>query len=567
LESGLEKLSAQLKIRDTSVSGRTENKRTGLLKYIRVEGGLIHGNSGGALVDMEGNVRCVADAIVFERSTGMVSAIGLAIPSEYVQRLLWGFPLETTPKLPYKASEAYAKLPVEIKFGDPMKRVKKVWIEYWTGTPTYVTLEGYAGQGLGQKIPLPRRNSATKPKPRPNDSERSSVECTYDPEKGIAKGEFILTDTEPGYAHWIQVRYIDGTGAEKWGDAVFYAPEGSPVERRDLLLKPKFAKGSVRVIEVDSEADYRYVVYGVDRGHTMRLSARLSERMLGTDPATRLQGVEYRFDKILFGPPRTRGELVTMILAGLENPQLFQQQCRELIMRAGFTSDGLLTKSVVDTSRVPNPIQQVLYKQFADQVLEAIQLMCIKFPNKTVAYGESWEQPLNLHIETRKKHEPALYKLKMTYQGIRDRGGRREAVVEIKGSIARDDKAETIELKTKDRKDTDDDEEPMETPKDKDASAELQTPKKKDAPKDKGKDKDSDKDKSEPAPSGGKRPLYGLVRGYAYVDVEMGTVSTCELYIDIDTEITVKDPGTKADVPTKAGGTIQLRLVRHASDK
>src|SRR5262249_55371537 len=45
---GIDGLVTQLKISDTSVSGRLDNKATGLLKYIQIEGGTTHGNSGGA---------------------------------------------------------------------------------------------------------------------------------------------------------------------------------------------------------------------------------------------------------------------------------------------------------------------------------------------------------------------------------------------------------------------------------------------------------------------------------------------------------------------------------------
>ena len=565
----MDPMSVKVSFRNSYVIGRADNVKTGLLRYIRVEGGLIDGNFGGAVVDMNGAVRGIAANYVPESEKRIMCN---CIPAEYAQRLLWGYPLETRPKLPYQADSTIAKLPVEVKFGDPLKRVKKVWLEYWTGRPG-----------------LPRRPSATAPKPRPDDTGRQTVEAQYDPETMLATGEFVLPDLDPGSAYWIQPRYIDGTGNEKWGEAIFFAPDGSPVERRDIVLKPKFSKGSVRIIEVDSDADYRYVVLGRDRGHVMSLSARLSERMLGVDAQTRLQGVEYKFDDVKFGQPRSRPEVIQLLLAGVDNQQLFKDQIRRLILRAGFTNDGLLKKSAIDTTQVANPVHAVMYGQFSNQVLEAIQLMSIKFPNCAVKIDETWEQPLSLHLETRKKHEPALYTLKMKYLGVRNRGGRNEAVIDITGSIARDEKEETINLKSKDDKDEDEKDGEnkegagdgkggdgkgmsslMQAPKPKDPPKPKEPGKPKETPKPKDKDgagKDAGKEKDDVPATPGKKPLYGLVRGTAYIDLETGAVSMCRLFIDVDTEITVKDPQTKADMSVRAGGTIKVSLVRHASDR
>src|SRR5262249_3820909 len=51
LTEGTEKLAATLKVRESSVSGRVQRK-DGSIKWIQVEGGVTHGNSGGALIDM-----------------------------------------------------------------------------------------------------------------------------------------------------------------------------------------------------------------------------------------------------------------------------------------------------------------------------------------------------------------------------------------------------------------------------------------------------------------------------------------------------------------------------------
>ena len=57
-----------------------------------------------------------------------------AMPGEHAARLLQGWPLEVRPGIPFLDGSA-GKQPVEIEFGDPMKRVKKVALDFWVGAP------------------------------------------------------------------------------------------------------------------------------------------------------------------------------------------------------------------------------------------------------------------------------------------------------------------------------------------------------------------------------------------------------------------------------------------------
>jgi hypothetical protein len=223
-------------------------------------------------------------------------------------------------------------------------------------------------------------------------------------------------------------------------------------------------------------------------------------------------------------------------------------------------------KVQIDLSRV-RPITMIpLLKQFNDQVLQSVQTMNIRIPNKMVQYGEEWEQPTNLLIAAKSKLEPALFKMKMKYLGVRDRGGRQEAVIDIKGSIANDPNAKSLDvrqLKSEDDKDQ---------PKDKGSPKNGPKGKPKDAPKDEPSEKEAifTQTSMQLPPSvatGKKKPLYGDVKGHAYIDVESGQVSYCKLFLDIDVEVMHKDKQTGADVPVRAGGTMVLEMSRRSSNK
>jgi hypothetical protein len=185
-----------------------------------------------------------------------------------------------------------------------------------------------------------------------------------------------------------------------------------------------------------------------------------------------------------------------------------------------------------------------------------------------VQYGEEWEQPTNLLINARSRLEPALFKMKMKYLGVRDRGGRMEAVVDIKGTIANDPNAKTLDVRQL-KSETKDDPNGKEAPKGKGRPKDAP----KDAPKTQPKEDPKGEVDNEPevfvttmmqmpptSSTGKKKPLYGDVKGFAYVDVESGQVSFCKLFLDIDVEIMHVDRQTKAEIPVRAGGTMTLEM-------
>jgi hypothetical protein len=319
-------------------------------------------------------------------------------------------------------------------------------------------------------------------------------------------------------------------------------------------LEARFKNGNIRFVDVSTEADYRYVIYGADVGRVAHLKATMLEGVVGLDPLTKLQNVQYKFEEVAFGEPRSLTDVLRILLTVLRGPDVLLQ-IKNVVSQATFTKDGVMTKAVADLSQVPARYAG-LYKQFNDQVLQAIQVMSIKFPNRKVEYGETWEQPTNLLIATRNRHEPALFLLTMKYMGVRDRGGRPEAVIEIRGTVANDPNAKSIDLPSlrtggDDGKDSPKDGKP-------DQFQSKQAPKAN--PK--------SEPKAAPAQPAQKtnKPLYGAVRGYAFIDVETGTVAQCQLFLDVDVEILHKDKQTNTDVPVRAGGTIAMKMIRRTSN-
>src|SRR5581483_8996259 len=102
------------------------NKDGYSVKYIQVEGGADPGNSGGAVVDTNGNVSAVLVA------GDPRSNMRWVIPSEYVLHLLHGRVLKLVPGQAV-TSGGGVKQPLRANVADPLKRLTKVTADVWVG--------------------------------------------------------------------------------------------------------------------------------------------------------------------------------------------------------------------------------------------------------------------------------------------------------------------------------------------------------------------------------------------------------------------------------------------------
>jgi hypothetical protein len=281
--------------------------------------------------------------------------------------------------------------------------------------------------------------------------------------------------------------------------------------------------------------------------------------------------VSYKYENLAFGQPKTQNQFIKAMLTLVNGPQLLTQ-IRNVISQTLYTKDGVMLPNAQVSMQGVDPRVAPLAKQFNDQVLQSIQTMSLKMPNKVVQYDESWVQPSNLLIQARNRFEPALFNLTMTYKGVRDRAGRSEAIIDIKGSIARDTQGKAItEAELKTDPDGDDANPPGEQPEGGNPKGKGGEPKGKAGPPTKN-NHGTGADLLQriqallpPTKAVGKTPLYGDVKGFAYIDVESGHVSYCKLFLDIDVEVMHVDQQTKAKIPVRAGGTIEMELKRRTS--
>jgi len=478
-------------------------------------------------VDAKGEVRgvLVAGFDGFELRWG--------IPSEYAARMVDGYPLEILPGRAY-LDGSVPKQPVQIRFSDPLGQLKEVAIDFWVGE------RGKA-----------RKASDVAPKPAPGDGPRQSAKLSLKPGdwpgERLAAGEFVLPDVPQGRVCWLQPRFTNATGKEQWSRAVPYAPDGPPVERKPTELAVKFKKGSHRDLELTTFTNIYTKELGRGKREGFPFKVAMTEHVLQTTKqggATinlEYQGLEVDFKKIFpeldEAPPQVNAVLNQRI-----KPLL--SLIRGVLVVVQVTSDGnmKLVRNGLNYARVPYPVQPLMH-QFNSQILSSLQALTFPLPGKQVPYGHTWEFPTDLFVNAGSRSEGALFAMKFKYVGVRTRGGRTEAVVEIAGSLKGDPNAKGVE--TSDAKD---DPQPADNPT---GTPEPQGSRFQDTP---------------PAAKKGRKGLYGVARGYAYIDVTGGFVAEVKLYIDLDIEATTKDPVTKQDVPVDAGGTMELLLRRRTAE-
>jgi hypothetical protein len=349
-----------------------------------------------------------------------------------------------------------------------------------------------------------------------------------------------------GQICWLQPRFTNGTSKEQWSRAIVYAPDGPPVERKPAILAVQYKKGTSRGLELTTFTSLHYILFGKQYPIGIPFKVNLAENILAVGSKTGMATVHLQYKnleldlkKILPGLDEAPPQLEAMLQ---QRMQPLLSLIRGLLIVVDVTRDGHMKNPRINVSGLPFGVQGQML-QFNDQVFSSLQALTFPLPGKEVPYGYVWDFPTDLFIAAKNKNEAAAFKMKFKYVGVRDRGGRQEAVVEITGALAHNPNAKGANA-------ADVAEEPAQII---DKPAEGTVP---DALRDQPAGVDAGK---------GKKGLYGSANGFAFVDIKDGFVAEVKLYIDLDVEMKVKDIQSKQDVPVVAGGTMELHLVRRSA--
>jgi predicted Zn finger-like uncharacterized protein len=400
-----EAIGKEITVRESSVASLKKDK-FGTLDRVQVNGGIDPGNSGGPVVDANGDVVGVSVAKI--RGTN----IDFAIPGERVRTLLDGRIKEMgVDNVPYVQDNKII-MPVRMIMVDPLNRIKEVALEVWTGD-------------ANQPRP-PAMGEA--PKPAAGDSNHERFKLTY--QAGEGKADVVLPTLPPGKVYYVQPYYVNGAGKAHWAGGGMHTPP-PPVERKPVRLALEQKNGD-RALTLQLEHSFS-VSDGdhSDQLFKVEMNAGLKESTISVD---RLNGAQIQLRYSSFGIN------VTQDGQPLEDDDKKQVErvknyMGNLIESMVQDPNGNLRQGDPNFGRIPQGDREQVQKTHA-QVQHALEALAVYVPGKEVKYGDKWEAFRTVPLGRPGKFEMGAVQMTYTYLGVRkNAAGRDEAVIALDGVI------------------------------------------------------------------------------------------------------------------------------------
>ena len=410
-----------LKTRNTYVTGRIPNE-DGSIKFIQVEGGVDGGNSGGAVVDTNGNVVAIVDAEL--RGTNMK----FVIPSEYAVHLLLGRILKVMPGQAISSGPT-SRLPLAALIADPLKRLRRVEADIFVGRKP--------DTAKGETTFRPASDG--EPAKLDGDGPASTVQLEYDPNQRLplgepykASGEAVLPPVGPNEVYWFRPHYFTADGKQRWAEAVVMEMGRYPVDARPahLAIQHKVTTNAkdARRVEISTRQVSSFESEGGGGGGDQQLLANLLEKTIDVKKDT--------------GDARVRIQYQDIHLPDATKDSFYRKQLRGVLesikfLRGEFTvtKDGEFKSPHTDWAEVPMSLRHPILRQFNEQIITALEDQSLVLPNKDVQPGDTWTQEIHYILPLDRSVQNAPFRITCKYLGSRVRDGREEAVIEMDGRI------------------------------------------------------------------------------------------------------------------------------------
>lgn len=415
---------------------------SGNLYSVQVSGGMVHGNSGGPLVDADGNVTAVAVRVDLDRQ-GRFTGIAYGVPTEFVTGLIAGRVADVKFGQPYRLG-GKVHIPVTVVCLDPMTRLKSVGIAGWVGD------ESKKSRPSG-----PERTGMET-----SDSDYTEVALTYKNDKDgqTATGELVLPDLQPGRAYWAQAYYSNALVTKYWLAGNPIKLSGPPVDREPADLIVRYKNNTRRPLTLSNAValDEFEEGEGEDRSERLLIEAEINanEQVVNPTEAGAIAMLRLNYDKV-----KMKGQKGVTSMDDLlpkEFRSLFDQGIKATQGYGLVNKQGEIYKVYSDVRGTAQ--YAPLFKGLSDDVLESLQVSSIPLPNSKVDPMHKWTATklvrLNMTLVEPQIAPPSgpggrpgpagkprikeyRYKQDMTYTylGSRLRAGTKEAVIKIEGVI------------------------------------------------------------------------------------------------------------------------------------
>jgi S1-C subfamily serine protease len=411
---------------------------------IQIQGGVVHGNSGGPIVDTDGTVVGVAVRVDINPNTGQMTNIAYAVPAEYVTGMMAGRAVEAEVRQPYHQGDRVV-FPIAVRCADAQGKLRAVGVGTWVGNadagnrPAGDVHQEVAGDVGYREVPL-----------------------KYDPQRKVATGTIDFPKEADGRAYWVQPYFGNAVVKKRYTAGVPIKMPSPPVDRVTATLTPKYAAGDelkVRVIqktdvtersEVDGKETYDKWALTQD----LRLTEAYDKPKMAADLAQvalslRAFGIEYRLKDAESDLPQE-----VLKVKDLMDQSLTRWGAAATIGRNGAMTGLNLTTSTSGAFGT-DAVKRELLARLSRQILHPVQDSLIPLPPKAVNAGETWTtntphrfvlSPTHLFTDPpaakgdRRGHMPRE-EMTYTYLGKRDKNGRGQLVIQIDGVLKGNDDA------------------------------------------------------------------------------------------------------------------------------
>lgn len=396
-------LGSNITVSRSSVSSL--RKVNGTLNQIQVNGGMHPGNSGGPVTDAAGQVLGVAV------SGYKGTQIQFAIPSGKIPYFLNGRMNTITVLTPPRKEGNDIKLGLHLDMIDPLKKIKKVDVEYWIGNP-------------GQRRPA----STTEPVALPDDSPKQVASLVYDQKKGTADGIASLPPlTDAKKVYWFRP-LISYEKSKNWRQSYTFNL-GPAVDPVPVTLAYKPALGKQASLDLTSTSSLRLRDdEGMEHKLALALRTTLAED-ISSDDAKKQFPVKLAYNKfsmtVLLDDKPMSADKELAKLAG---------SVRFMSAEVSMDSRGNQVGTKSQLNNAPRDMRQDLL-EINKQVLQSLGVLSVPLPDGQLAPDQSWKAQRMLLVGSLGMYVPAVASMEYKYLGTRTRDGRSEAVVRLSGTV------------------------------------------------------------------------------------------------------------------------------------
>jgi hypothetical protein len=230
-----------------------------------------------------------------------------------------------------------------------------------------------------------------------------------------------------GKVYWVRPVITNFAGETTWagGGASEAAP---PVERRPLLLSLK-PKAGLKILHLTSTTNFRAVTAAERAEHAVatKSDVKFQEQTVPAGPQAFFLNMGYQsatFDVTVDGKSMPNAERTQTLVQGLGF----------VITQLVADNNGTVRRNNVLTPRLPPAIKQPTL-ELHEILFAKLDAVNVPLPGRELTPGTSWAAARPLPIVTGEKADVTVLEMTYTYQGIRVRDGKQEAVIDLIGKL------------------------------------------------------------------------------------------------------------------------------------